>query len=136
MVDENSLKYIIKEEKYDKYAIKKSKRNLIIFLILLITFVSIVLLTITEGFMKIEEHEEYIINIENANIAMMIGLVMFLGSTYTFLGTSVISIITLFIKKIDTKIRKTIIFLPLFVCLFTLPACYIASCIVQKFNLI
>lgn len=136
MINGNLLKYILKEEIVDEYAIERNKRNLIIFLILLNTFIIITFLTITEGFLKIEEHTEYVTNIENANIAMMIGIVMFLGSTYTFLVASVISIITVFIKKIDSKIRKTILFLPLFVCIFTLPACFWANYIVQKFNLI
>ena len=106
------------------------------FFILLILFNVLILLTITEGYMKIHEYEEYARTVNNANITTVLGPLMFTGSTYVFIGTCIISFMAKFIKNVDTDLRKILKKLPIFSILFTIPALLVASYIVQIIQLI
>ena len=108
--------------------IKIKRKNTIILLILITLFIVMIILNITEGFLKIDEHEQYAATVENANITTVMGPVLFIGATYTFMGTCVISFAFIFIKKIDSTIKIVIQLLPLFTISFTIPALF-CSCL-------
>lgn len=113
---------------------KRTRRT--VWIILVMLFITIIILNISEGYMKIDEHMEYARQIENANITAIIAPLMLLGATYTFLGTCMISIIMTFVKKIDLKIKRTIQCLPIYVIMFCLPASLATHYIVQIFNIV
>ena len=99
-MNQEALNYVMDLQNEDNSPTSKRNRIIIIFCILLTLFITIIILTITEGFMKREEIEEYAITVENANITTVLGPLMFTGSTYTFIETCFISFATIFIKNI------------------------------------
>ena len=135
-MNQKNLSYEIDCKNDESNLISERKRIIIIFSLLLILFLSIIALTITEGFMKIEKYEELARTVENANITTVLGPLMFTGSTYIFIGTCFISLVTIFMKKIDLKIKRILKLSPVFVILFTLPAVLCAFYIVQWFHMI
>ena len=112
------------------------KNIIIISVILVLLFSTLVTLNITMGFMKIEENLEYAMKVENSNFAYAIGSIMFTGAIYTLWGSTIISIMTVFLKRINMKIKMTLHMLPFFTALFTLPALLVASEIAEYCNLI
>lgn len=133
-MDGKVLKYVMKTSVEENNSI--NKRKIIIFFILLLLFITLIILSITQGYMRIEEYEEYAMTVENASIMTVLGPLMFMGSTYAFIGTCIISFISTLVKKIDLKIKRTLQLLPIFVVIFTLPALLSASYIVQLLNLV
>lgn len=130
------LKYILKIPKEENNLVTKRKAYLINFLILILLFITITILCITEGWLKLSEYEEYARTVENPNITTVMGPVLLIGPAYTFLGTLSISFIMKFIKHIDWRIKGVLKKLPIFVTLFTIPAWLMSSFIVQSLHMI
>ena len=135
-MNQETLNYVMDLQNEHNSPTSKRNRIIIIFCILLTLFIAIIILTITEGFMKREEIEEYAITVENANITTVLGPLMFTGSTYTFIGTCFISFATIFIKNMNLTVKKMLKLSPIFVILFTLPAVLCAFYIVQWLKLV
>lgn len=130
------LKYILKIPKEENNLVTKRKAYLINFSILILLFITITILCITEGWLKLSEYEEYARTVENPNITTVMGPVLLIGPAYTFLGTLSISFIMKFIKHIDWRIKEVLKKLPIFVTLFTIPAWLMSSFIVQSLHMI
>ena len=130
------LKYILKIPKEENNLVTKRKAYLINFSILILLFITITTLCITEGWLKLSEYEEYARTVENSNITTIMGPVLLIGPAYTFLGTLSISFIMKFIKHIDWRIKGVLKKLPIFVTLFTIPAWLMSSFIVQSLHMI
>ena len=60
-MNQEALNYVMDLQNEDNSPTSKRNRIIIIFCILLTLFIAIIILTITEGFMKLEEIEEYAI---------------------------------------------------------------------------
>lgn len=130
------LKYILKIPKEENNLVTKRKAYLINFSILILLLITITILCITEGWLKLSEYEEYARTVENPNITTIMGPVLLIGPAYTFLGTLSISFIMKFIKHIDWRIKGVLKKLPIFVTLFTIPAWLMSSFIVQSLHMI
>ena len=134
-MNENILSYILKNECIEYDGIDKKQRNIIIFLILLTSFIILTFLCITEGWMKADEYIDYLKTVEESNIAMFLGMVMFIGPSYNFLLTCLVSILAIPLKNIDFKIKKVLYSLPIFSIVFTIPAWFLSSYIANVFNI-
>lgn len=114
-----------------------SKKALIIkfCITILTTFIILSISCITLGIMKKAEYEEYARTVENPNITTVIGPLLLNGPAFTFLIALIVSIISkIFIKK-NQQMRKIICFVPLYVCLLTIPTWFLIFKICNVFNI-
>ena len=142
-MNEEVLNYIFKKPEKLNYIMSKKKAYIVIILILILLFATIVLLTMTEGILKLEDYAHYayehtVTNLpeDTGDSLVWVFVLAYVGVVYTFVGACIISYLSKFIKNIDSRIKFVIRRLPIFTILFSMPAMFIAEYIVEAFNLV